>query len=305
MTKLFTIVAVAVALVVTSGIQSRAGLLEGVYETPNATGQSGVVPGVPGPSQPALVGPTDGYITTLQTYLHGTNPTYTYLNNAVTFNYNGGDGTSVGTYLASDAPGVGPNTGSPDTSTNNYNVVYDANGYLKVGTTGSYTFTVNYADDAVRVYVGGNYQVGQSGSLLAEQNYYGGIGPASGTVTLTAGHSYPFEVFTYQGYGGANLSLTVTGPNGLVNLNSITSPTPEPSSFVLCGLGAAGLLLAGVVAARPSSTARRTTNRPATVRAVLLFARHNLDFANARPSARYACLACHSGEPNETRFGLG
>lgn len=158
------------------------------------------MPGVA--DQPAPNNPTDAYITTLQTELVHVTPTYSYLNNAATFNYNGNDGESVSSYLGSDAPGLNPNTGSAD-GTQNYNVVYDANGYLKVGVSGAYTFAVNYADDAVRVYVGGIHQVGITGSLVAEQNYPGALIPTSTTVNLTAGHSYPFEVFTYQGYGGA------------------------------------------------------------------------------------------------------
>ncbi len=229
MTKLFSLAALFVALFVLASSNARAGLLESVYETPNAQGGHGLVPGVA--NQPANNDPTDAYITQLQASLAHVAPTYTYINNATTFNYYGnGDADSVSTYLHADGPGAAGNTGSAD-GTQNYNVVYDANGLISVSTTGLYTFTVNNADDAVRVYVGGSHQVGQTGSLVAEQNYQGNIGPASTTVTLTAGHAYPFEVFTYQGYGGANLNLSITGP-GSVTL------TPEPSSVILCGLGA-------------------------------------------------------------------
>ncbi len=234
----------SVALGMAAAASAQAGLVESVYETPGASGSTGVVPGLPVGDQPQPNFPSNTYITTLQNDLVSVAPTYHYTNNAATFTYlSGGEGQTVSQYLTNDAPGTGPNTGSPD-GTQNFNVVYDANGYLKVGTTGNYTFSVLQADDAVRVYVDGSHQVGITSSMVAEANYPNGLTPTSGTVTLTAGSYYPFEVFTYQGFGGANLQLVVTGPNGTVDLSAVTFTTPEPASFVLCGLGAIGLFLA-------------------------------------------------------------
>ncbi len=69
-----------------------------------------------------------------------------------------------------------------------------------------------------------------------------------GTATLTelAGNRIP-DLYSFRITGatpGETITIGATqGPNGTATIAGITF-TPEPSSFILCGLGAVGLLLA-------------------------------------------------------------
>ncbi len=70
------------------------------------------------------------------------------------------------------------------------------------------------------------------------------IGPAGTITTMTNGVNYG-ELSAFVNGSGV-LQINVTSVNGEIDLNGvqIQFTTPEPSSFILCGLGAAGLVVA-------------------------------------------------------------
>ncbi len=199
---------VVAGLVLSAGT-ARAGLIENVYHNIPATAYT----------------PTDASISQTQANAASTNPNYTFINTADTFNYTSSS-TQTNTYLGADAAGAA----ATDTAST-ANSAFDAKGLINISTAGSYTFNLSKADDAARVYL--------SNALIVEQNFSGsGLSvPSSSTQALAVG-SYAFELFYYQQTGGSNLTFTVTGPA------AVTYSVPEPSTVGLLAtavMGVAGI----------------------------------------------------------------
>lgn len=194
------------------------------------------------PSAPPFVdAPTSDDITAVETYAANNAPDYTFLNTATTFSYsNNDDNNTTAGYLAADANGA-----ALDDTADIGGTIFDALGYLnvtdqEVGET--FTFTFDYADDAARLSIGGDGTPG-NGTVVIEQDYFGDLAtPSSQTVVFTAAGYYAIEVLHYQNFGGANLHLStsVTGDGNTVDF--VVAETPEPSTYLLAGLGLVALL---------------------------------------------------------------
>lgn len=173
--------------------------------------------------------PTAGDITSEQNWAAANSPAYTFLNSVDGFNY-GGNAPSVAAWFGADAAGA-----ALSDSNGVYYVAFDARGYIHASVAGSYTFSLgnyfNYTDDAARVTI--------DGKIVAQQNFYANLTPYATTLTLSAGY-HSFDLFYFQTFGGYNLNLLATGPNGAA-INFTTTAVPEPSTWALLLLGFAGL----------------------------------------------------------------
>jgi hypothetical protein len=213
------------------------GLYDSVYHNVPTGGTSPT--SINGPIFVGSGPPTSGDISSVELYAAGTTPTYTFLNANTGFNYSGSGYPSTAGYLGADA------AGNALTDAGGYgDTIFDALGYINVSLADvnqTYTFTLNQADDAGRVMIGGNGTPG-SGTMIVEQNFVGGLSPSSQTVKFTTPGLYDVEVMTYQGGGGSDFTLTtsVTGAGSSVVYD--VGPVPEPSTWALMLLGAAGFL---------------------------------------------------------------
>ncbi len=116
----------------------------------------------------------------------------------------------------------------------NYSVyVYelnDASGRIDVTTLGSTTYYGSAPDP-----IDANHVSGSPNTYLYTQT------TSTNSGSPTSGSDYVL----FTGLHGSSQSLTVYAPtsNGYISGIQISQYTPEPSSFILCGLGAAGLFL--------------------------------------------------------------
>lgn len=237
---------------------AHAGLVEYVYHNIPATAYT----------------PTDASISAAQANAAAATPNYSFINTAVTFNYNGG-GAQTNTFFGTDAAGAA----ATDTASINQSA-FDAKGVINISAAGSYTFNIASADDAARVYL--------SGALIAEQNFPGsGLStPSSSTRSLSVG-SYAFELFYYQQTGGAGLNFAVSGPA------AVSYAVPEPSTVVL---------LAGAVAIVASMPFwRRRKRRGRTIRRVSA----NSPIVARNPASLRSNLAKMVGDAGTPRKRLG
>jgi hypothetical protein len=170
---------------------------------------------------------TDSDISQVQAWLATATPAYTFTNTADTFDYNFDTGYSMAAFLGAD--GANSTAVANDTTTTDFFATV-ATGVVTPSVAGDYTFSLPTADDAARVYVGGQ--------LVAEQNYGDAVlaTPSSGVVDLTGPES--FELVYYQFGGNADLSYSVTGP-GTVAYS--TGGVPEPAAWALMLLGFAAV----------------------------------------------------------------
>jgi hypothetical protein len=171
---------------------------------------------------------TDSDINLVEAYLATATPVYSFNNTADMFDYNFDTGYSVAAFLGAD--GASSSAVAGDTQGTNFFAVV-ASGVVTPSTPGNYTFSLPTADDAARVYVGGQ--------LVAEQNYGDAVlaTPSSGFVDLTGPES--FELVYYQFGGNADLSYGVTGV-GTVSYSTGGVPEPAPWAMMLVGVGLIG-----------------------------------------------------------------
>jgi hypothetical protein len=209
------------------------GLYDSVYHNvPSTTGATSE-------STPIYVGgsPSDADVTSVELYAAATTPTYTFLNSNTGFNY--ANASETVEYLGADAAGAAL------TDTGGYgDTIFDALGYINVSLADvdqTYTFTINQADDAGRVMIGGNGTPG-SGTTIVELNYAGQLSPSSQTVEFTEAGLYSIEVLTYQGVGGSDFTLdtSVTGSGTSVVYD--IGAVPEPSTWALLSVGLVPLI---------------------------------------------------------------
>lgn len=144
----------------------------------------------------------------------------------------------------------------------------DQQGYIDISTAGTYTFTVNAADDQLALYIGGSggttgatgingiSGAGNTGTLgatgigggklIADGSYAGAVGtfPVTSSVDFTATGLYHFEDYFYQGYGGQAAAFSIglpTGANAPAFFTAVV--TPEPATIGLLAIPALALLL--------------------------------------------------------------
>jgi MYXO-CTERM domain-containing protein len=155
---------------------------------------------------------------------------YSFVNSALTFNYNNSAST-IAQYFAADAAGAA----LMDTSSPSY-FAFTATGYIYAPTAGSYTFslgnTFNQVDDAARVSV--------NGVMVVQQNFQGGLTPYNASLNLAQGY-HSFELFGFQTFGGYDLSFSSSGPGGAAVQYVSSASVPSPGALALLGLGLLGL----------------------------------------------------------------
>ena len=153
-------------------------------------------------------------------------PSYTFVtSNAPNSNqgivFSGGDTTPTNTFLGAYAAGAAASDTTPWASS-----IIDLRGYINFPTAGTYQFSLNAADDAAAISLGGTTVAG-TGTLLQAKNYDGSISSAPGLPNplhidifpvngVAQTGWYPFEAFLYNQYnngaGGAGLNWQVSGP---------------------------------------------------------------------------------------------
>ena len=182
-------------------------------------------------------GATIGDVPTAVADITGATPNVTFTSTLINSgnSYNGGDSTTNATMLSFDAGSATGATGAPLGT-----AVIDLTGVFVAPYSGNFQFSVNN-DDGGAFFLNGTPGTPGSGTPVAVLNGDAGARLETGALFLTAGpHNIEYVYYNSAccGYGGTVNS----GGGGAVAFGQIA--TPEPSSLILCGLGAVGLLLA-------------------------------------------------------------
>jgi len=146
-------------------------------------------------------------------------------------NYNGGDGTSIKTWLGTDASSfIGTNGNLSDG-------VIVLKGWIDLGA-GSTTLSVNH-DDGFRLVL--------DGSVLGQGNCCGITDLATTSYASAGWHAIEIDYNNayYGGFGGANFGLWANGQ--AIQASALATVVPEPQDAALL---LAGLALVGTVARR-------------------------------------------------------